>query len=232
MAELLFYSEPTLLNREVHKTLRFSASPDYSFTKEVNSVPLAGIEFFEASRDMPVLFGKDEEGGYFPLVMLSLMDGGHKQLDESGEWGDSYVPAFIRRYPFALTDDGTVCFDQKAGQLQSEEGDLLFNDEGEGTKVLDNIVQFLSSFEGQYKETRRYCDQCKEFDLFVPFNLKVMAGGEKPLKLDGLYVIDEKKLNEIPESAVSSWFKSGWLAWTYAHLHSVGALSRLVKKQG
>ncbi len=31
MAELLFYSEPTLLNREVHKTLRFSASPDYSF---------------------------------------------------------------------------------------------------------------------------------------------------------------------------------------------------------
>lgn len=98
MAALLFYKAPTALNRDLHKELKYQSSGDYSFTDSVNSVPLTGIEFFEASRDMPVLFSKDEEGR-FPLALLSLMEAGHKQLDTDGRWEDSYVPAFVRRYP-------------------------------------------------------------------------------------------------------------------------------------
>ncbi|WP_257283681.1 SapC family protein [Endozoicomonas sp. SESOKO1] len=231
MATLLFYNEPAFLNREVHKTLKFKTSDDYSFTEEVNSVPLTGIEFFEASRDMPVLFSKDEQDSFFPLALLSLMDTGHKHLGEAGSWSDSYIPAFIRRYPFALTDEGSVCFDQKASQFDGEDGEALFSDDGENTETLNNIIQFLNNYDQQYKHTLNYCNELKALDLLSPFNLQILLEKDKPLRLEGLFVIDEKKLNSIPEEKVKSWFDSGWLAWTYAHLHSLGALNRLVKRQ-
>ena len=231
MAALLFYREPESLNREQHKVLKFKASTDYSFTENVNSVPLTGIEFFEASRDLPVLFSKDEDGKYFPLALLSLMDGGHKQVNSEGSWENSYIPAFIRRYPFALTNEGNVCFDKTANQFNDEEGEALFNEEGENSETLNNIIQFLQNYDQQYKTTRAYCDECSELELFTPFNLQIMIDKDNPLRLEGLHVIDEKKLNEIPEDVVSKWFKAGWLAWSYAHLHSLGALNRLVKQQ-
>ena len=231
MSTLLFYNEPAFLNRETHKTLTFKASSDYSFTEDVNSVPLTGIEFFEASRDMPVLFSKDDEGHYFPLALLSLLDSGHKHLGEAGCWSDSYIPAFIRRYPFALTDEGSVCFDQKASQFGSKEGDALFDDKGENTETLNNILEFLNNYDQQYKNTRSYCKELKILDLLTPFNLQIMINNKQPLRLEGLFIIDEKKLASIPEDKVKAWFDAGWLAWTYAHLHSLGALNRLAKRQ-
>lgn len=230
MPELLFYKEPAPLNRELHKELKYQSSPDYSFTENINSVPLTGIEFFEASRDVPVLFSKDSEGNFFPLALLSLMETGHKQLDDGGRWENSYVPAFIRRYPFALTEEGTVCFDKESAQL-GEEGEALFNDEGENSETLNNIISFLNNYDQQYKNTRAFCDECNEFELFAPFNLQVMVDKDNPLRLEGLYAIDETKLGELPEDKVNHWFKSGWLAWSYAHLHSLGALKRLLRKQ-
>ncbi|WP_257264721.1 SapC family protein [Endozoicomonas sp. ONNA2] len=231
MAALLFYNEPALLNRDVHKTLKFKASENYSFTQEVNSVPLTGIEFFEASRDMPVLFSKDEQGNFFPLALLSLMDAGHKHLGEAGSWSDSYIPAFIRRYPFALTDEGTVCFDQKASQFNGKDGEALFSNDGENTETLNNIIQFLNNYDQQYKHTLEYCKELKVLDMLTPFNLQILLDKDKPIRLEGLFTIDENKLSAIPGEKVKSWFESGWLAWTYAHLHSLGALNRLVKRQ-
>ena len=40
MSELLFYQQPPVLNKEVHKAIRFSPVKDFRFTNKVNSVPL------------------------------------------------------------------------------------------------------------------------------------------------------------------------------------------------
>ena len=84
MAALLFYKDIASLNRETHKTLKFQSTSNYIFSKNVNSVPLTGIEFFEASRDMPVLFSKDSAGNFFPLAMLSLLDSTHFFVNSTG----------------------------------------------------------------------------------------------------------------------------------------------------
>ena len=235
MAELLFYGEPVYLNREVHKKLKFSVSDNYSFTDNVNSVPLTGIEFFEASRDMPVVFCANESGDFFPLALLSLMKEGHKHLNKNGEWVDSYVPAFVRRYPFVLTNEGTVCFDKAAKQFNEKKGEALFDEKGENSEVLNNIINFLNGYDQQYKQTLEYCKVLKELDLLTPFNLQVLIDKDNPLRLEGMYVVDEERLkgiaDDIADDKVLEWFRSGWMAWTYAHLHSLGALDRLVRRQ-
>lgn len=231
MSELLFYRQPVALNREKHRDLKFSPNTKFRFSSEVNSVPVTGIEFFEASRDLPILFSRSEAGHYFPLALLSLRNNSHSLVDDEGNWSGNYVPAFIRRYPFAMTDNQTVCFDEQSEQFSGDKGEPLFNDEGENTETLNNIIQFLNQFDGAFKRTREFCDQVQKVELFKPFNIQVLAGDNKPVRLEGLYIIDETKLLEVGQEQVMQWFKGGQLAWVYAHLHSLGALKQLSKRQ-
>lgn len=230
MPTLLFYNDPLLLNREEHKSLHYQASSDFGFTKEVNSVPLTGIEFFEASRDFPVLFSCDDNGDYFPLVLLSLTANSHPLCSDSGDWGELYVPAFIRRYPFALTEDKNVCLDKSAPHFSETEGKALFSEDGSPSETLDAVITFLDQFDQQHAQTVQFCASAKEHDLFEPFNMQLMVAKDQPLRLDGLFTIKEEQLNKLPKTEVNKWFKNGWLAWSYAHLHSLGALRRMLNR--
>ncbi|MCK7598717.1 SapC family protein [Microbulbifer sp. CAU 1566] len=231
MSELLFYRKPVALNRENHRSLKFSPSDKFRFSREINSVPLTGIEFFEASRDLPIFFSRSESGQYFPLALLSLRNNQHAQVDEDGVWQGNYVPAFIRRYPFAMTDNQTVCFDETSDQFSEEDGQPLFDEQGENSETLNNVLQFLTNFDKSYKATREFCAALAEQELFKPFDIQVMAGDGKPVRLEGLHVVDEAKLLQVESEQVQAWFKSGQLAWVYAHLHSLGALRQLSRQQ-
>lgn len=230
MSELMFYKKPVALNREVHQELRFNPMTSMSFSSEVNSVPLTGIEFFEASRDLPVLFNKDSQGHFFPLALLSLKNNGHHHLNEEGAWQGNYVPAFIRRYPFALTDDGTVCFDEESEAFLAEEGEILFAEEGKNSETLDRIIQFLHQYDVGTRQTREFCSALTAEDLFKPFTLQIMNADKTPLRIDGLYILDEEKVAALSDELIAAWFRKGWIAWIYAHLHSLGALSALSRK--
>lgn len=227
MAELLFYTKPEILNRENHKDLSFLPVTDLSFSRDVNSVPVLGIEFFEASRDVPIVFSRDESGTYFSIALLSLRSKGHDQLDDKGQWKGRYTPAFIRRYPFALTDDKHICFDKDYAGFNVDDGEPLFDKEGANTKALDNIIEFVTNFDAEHQRSREFCGALTEQELFTPFKLQIMTADKQPLRMDGLFVIDEKKLENLPDNIVNDWFKKGFIAWAYAHLHSLGALRQL-----
>jgi hypothetical protein len=231
MSELLFYKEPVALNRDQHQQVKFTPVKDYSFTSEINSVPLTAIEFFEASRDLPVLFSKDQEDNYFPVALLGLTNKGHALTDSDGKWNANYVPAFIRRYPFVLNNEGTVFFDQASGLISDEEGSGLFAEDGKNSETLDNIVTFLNHFDSEHKRTVEFCAALKEQALYKPFNLQVMPkDSDKPLRLEGLFVVDDKKFDSLDTEIVSEWFKKAYIAWVYAHLHSLGAIQKIAQK--
>lgn len=159
--------------------------------------------------------------------MLALSGGGHRWCAEDGRWQGSYVPAFIRRYPFALTQEGTVCIDRQAPALAGEKGEALFGEDGANTPALNRVIQYLNLFEREYARTREFSAALKAQELFKPFVLQVMQKGQAPQRLDGLFVLDEKKLSELPDALVTEWFRKGWLGWTFAHLHSLSSLDRL-----
>jgi hypothetical protein len=226
MAELLFYREPVLLDRERHSGLRYAPSNDFSFSRDTNSVPLLAVEFFEASRSLPVVFADDAQGDKFPLALLSLANSRNGQLAADGRWDQAYAPAFVRRYPFALTDDKNVCFDQAAANFSPDAGEPLFA-EGAPTRTLESVMNFLRHFDAEHARTREFCRALTERNMFKPFALQVMTADRQPLRMGGLFVVDEAKLQELDPATVDQWFRQGWLAWIYAQLHSLGALKRL-----
>lgn len=227
MAMLLIYQEPVLLDRHQHRSLRLKKLPTLDFAKNFNSIPIAGPEFFQASRELPVVFSKGSDGEYMPLALLSFGSQGNHIGDS---WGDVYMPAFFRRYPFALAE-GKVIFDNKAPQLQEQEGEALFREDGENTDFLNKIMEFLAHTDAQFRATREYCQACAGNDFFTPFKAQVRTGEGKRLRLDNLFIIDEGKLNSLPDEQIRDWFRKGWLAWSYAHLHSLGAVPRLAKRE-
>ncbi|WP_045857093.1 SapC family protein [Teredinibacter purpureus] len=224
----MFYQEPVALEKKKHVDLKLNRKQNYAFANNVNSVPLGGIEFFQTSRDYPILFVKNEKGEYLPMAILSLKKDSH---DMGDSWEDVYIPAFIRRYPFALTPEKVVMFDNKAPHFQEDEGDRLFEEEDKPTETLQQVVGFLEAVDKSYRATEEYAKALGEKDLFEPYNATIkFQNGE--VKMSDLHCINEKKLQEaLSPEELQTWFKNGWLAWTYAHLHSLGSVGELVKRQ-
>ena len=225
MSTLLFYSDPVPLDKKKHASLKFKTSDTLAFASGVNSVPIAGSEIFAASRHFPVLFYKNSSGNYLPIVLLSLRKDGN---DLGTDWNGFYVPAFVRRYPFALTDEGMVVIDTKAPHFQADDGENLFTD-GEASDTLKKIVQFLEVVQATYKGTEEFCKALVEKQLLTPFNTKLNFKNAT-IEIGEMYAIDEKKLHQLDDADVPNWFKKGWIAWAYAHLHSISALNDLAKR--
>ncbi len=224
----MFYNSPVPLDKSKHANLKFKHLDNLSFAGNANSVPLAGFEFFACGRNHPVMFVKNAKDEFIPIALLSLTPKGHHLGDQ---WEDVYVPAFIRRYPFILEDQkGIVMFDESCANLQEEEGEPLFDGEGESTDTLKNIVRFLETVDRGYRATEEYVKALTEKDLLQPCQ-NTIKFTDNTLKLDNLYVVEEKSFVEkLSDEEIAAWFKKGWIAWTYAHLNSVSSLHDVIKR--
>ena len=122
MAEVLFYEHPVPLNRVEHKDLRMKVVPNVKFAMNAHSVPLTGVEFGVAARDLLIVFAGTSVADAGPVALLGLRQNENLYVDANGQWSpDTYVPAFVRRYPFVLAekpagqegDDFTVFLDER-----------------------------------------------------------------------------------------------------------------------
>ncbi len=228
MSSLLFYKNPVPLDKQKHKNLKLKKLDNLNFTASANSVPVAGFEFFQTSRNHPVMFVKNANGDFIPIALLSLTSKGHN-LGE--KWQDVYIPSFVRRYPFVLEDkQGVVMIDSEAPQLQEDEGEALFDESGEPTETLKTIMQFLQTVDQGYRATQDYVDALKVKDLLQPCQGTIKFT-DTTLKLDHMYVVDEKAFADVlSDEEILDWYKRGWIAWTYAHIHSIGAIPDVIKR--
>ncbi|MFT7560686.1 MAG: hypothetical protein ACI93R_002608 [Flavobacteriales bacterium] len=228
MATMLFYQNPTPLDKKKHINLKLNRKVGYGFADKINSVPLAGFEFFEASRSSPVFFVKNADGNFVSVALISLRKTGH---DMGENWENTYVPVYVRRYPFLMSNDGLVLIDEDAGHLGETDGEALFADqEGEASDLLKEVIGFLKTAEAGYTATEQFCTALKEKDMLVSFDRQLRVDGAG-INLNDLYVIDEKKLAEsLSDTEIVDWYKKGWIAWSYAQIHSVGSIHHVVKR--
>ncbi len=227
MSSLMFYKNPIALDKNKHKTFKLKKQSGYDFANSTNSIPVAGFEFFEASRSFPIFFVKNKNEEYIPIAILSFRANGH---DLGDTWQGAYVPAYVRRYPFVLSNDGLVLFDSEAPHVQEEEGDALFDESGEPSAFTNDILKFLETVDRGYRATEEFVKALTEKELIERFEGKVNFS-DGALNLGEVYVVNEKKLHEaLNESEAYQWFKKGWLAWTHAHLHSIGSVNEVLKR--
>jgi len=230
-----FYVQPVVLNRETHQDLTVSASPGrYAFAASAQSVVIASVEFFDASRNFPVIFSPSQDGRVLPLVLMGLEAGENLFVDVKGNWLSPYIPAYVRRYPFITTDgaDGqmTVCFDDAFDGLNREGGMPLFEN-GEPSPKMNEIMGFLSDYFLRMKETEQFCAYLSQAGLLRPIEAQVNMADGRRFNLSGMLVVDEQKMNQLPDTEVVRLFRNGMLALINAHLISLRNLGNLMDRK-
>ena len=234
MAAAMFYEKPVLLNRESHKAKKIMPSTSFAFASKANSLYMAGIEFTEACKEYPIVFAQAGGSKTVPMALLGLRDEENLFVGADGQWAAVYVPAFARRYPFVLAQlqgqQMGVCIDEGYAGLNETEGEALFDSKGNSTPFLQNALDFLNRYQVEYARTDRFCERLKDLGLLTEMNAKADLFDGTSFMVNGLMVIDERKLLQLTDAQALDVFRAGELSWVYAHLVSLTNLNRLVDK--
>ena len=169
-----------------------------------------------------------------PVALLGLRDRENLFVDEAGKWDGRYVPAFVRRYPFVLADNGNgefiVCVDEASPAFNAADGQAMFDEGGKNTPFLDNALNFLNAYQAQFARTEAFVKRLQELDLFTQMSAKTELTDGRSFVLNQLFIVDEQKLLQLDDKVAADLLKSGHSAWIYAHLMSLSNMSRLVDR--
>lgn len=239
----LLYRQPRVLQPAQHARLGLLPTPPdrdqpglYGTAREANAVPLLAAEMAAAGRHMPIVF---TEGPHIqPVAVLGLRERQNLFVDAQGHWqAGVYVPAYVRRYPFIFLEDEarhtlTLCIDEAAPQVVADgRGQPLFDAQGGPTAVTRSALAFCSDYQAQYQATRRFTEALRQAGVLVDQRAEVtLDAGGPPLALQGFQVVDETRLDALPQETLLDWRAQGWLPLVYAHLLSQGHWAGLVDR--
>jgi hypothetical protein len=233
-SDTIYYQKPVLLDREKHRTRRVVPSSSFAFARNANSLYLAGTEFAEASREYAIVFTRGSRQEIVPVAMLGLRARENLFVDDKEQWTGEYIPAFVRRYPFVLTElSGQamgVCIDEAYQGLNDEKGESLFDAQGGNTPFLQNALDFLTRYQQEYQRTETFCKRLEQAGLLTGMNAKADLADGRSFTISGVLVVDEKKLLALPDAVALSLFRSGELHLISLHLASLSNMKKLVDR--
>jgi hypothetical protein len=233
--QMLFYERVTPVSKQRHADWCIdTAARNYEFARKVNSVPLTAVEIPLAAREYTIVFA-GEEDAVVPVVILGIEGNDNVYVGADGSWNASYIPAFVRRYPFvfARSEDGktfTLCIDESwSGCNQEGRGERLFDEDGEKAPYVENVLNFLQEYQGHFQLTQAYCQKLRELDLLEPHQAQLTLG-DKRHQLKGFMAVNRKKLKELPGDTLSSLAATDELELTYTHLQSMNNFTSMLKR--
>lgn len=224
------------VNKERHANIKVKDISSFDFASKFHIAYLTMHEFARAASIFPIVFLEDKEKDEFrPVALMGLTAGENLFVDANGKWQASYVPAIIRRYPFALTPSGNegqyvVCIDEASDLVNDTEGAAMFDENGEPTQVIENVKRYLGELQQMDALTSSFCKFLAEHNMFTPLNMRV-RDNDKVKNVSGCYVVNEERLNNLSDELFLEIKRKSHLAPLYAHLISLAQTERLVKLQ-
>ena len=230
--QLLIYEKAVPVSSQRHRDWSVKSGDDFSFAKQVNAVPVTGVEFPVTAGEYAIVFTGAGES-VVPVVIMGIRNEENLYLSPSGDWKAKYVPAFVRRYPFVLSssDEGknfTLCIDEEFdGCNQDNRGERLFDADGQRTKYLESVLEFLKQFQAHFQRTQVFCKKLTELDLLEKMQAQVSLEDGKKLNLAGFMAVNRKKLKELTGDQLAELTKTDELELIYLHLQSMRNLTTM-----
>lgn len=224
------------VNKDRHAAKKILPVSDFRFAAKNHIAYLTLHEFVRAASTYPVLFLEDKANDDFrPVALLGLNAGENVFVDDEGRWQAGYIPAIIRRYPFALSASGEddrflVCVDEASTLLSDSEGQPLFDEQGNPTQVIDNVKTYLGELQQMDRMTTEFTQFLVQNNLLTPLNMRVNVN-EQVRNITGCYVVNEERLNNFSDAKFLEVRQKNYLPAIYAHLLSLTQIERLAKLQ-
>jgi len=234
---VLFYSKPEPLSREMHGSLGVKRSDKpFAFVAGAHVVPLTVTEFMPAALSYPVIFVGDAK---MPVAVMGVNQGDNLFVTEDGSFEpDAYLPAYVRRYPFMLArlqpdaQELSLCFDPTSGLVGDfDEGEPLFAD-GKPSEATNNVLKFCEEFELSAQRTVAFMNELKDGGLLMDGEVSIQpAGAQQPFIYRGFQMINEEKMRGLEGDELKRMNQNGMLPLILAHLFSVSLVREVFARQ-
>jgi hypothetical protein len=233
----LFFKDLVPLSSVDHSTWKARSLESAPWLADQHAVPVTVDEFASVQRYYPIIFSVGENP--VPLALMGLNEGINTFVDPDGKLiGETYVPAYVRRYPFLLarlrddSDELSLCFDPTAEALgEFEEGNVLFED-GQPAEATKAILSFCEQFEQAGQRTTAFMKELVDSGLLMDGEVSIQTEeGKDPYIYRGFQMVDEAKLRELRGDQLRKMNESGMLPLIYAHLFSLGVMREVFGRQ-
>jgi hypothetical protein len=224
--QLLFYESAVPVSRGVHGGASVQTGGDFGFARNVNSVQLMAVEFPAAAAEYAIVFAGNEDA-LLPAVILGVRNNQNLFLAKDGSWQATYIPAFVRRYPFVFSssDDGktfTLCLDESFPGFNREgRGQPLFGEDGNPSPYVGNVLKFLREYQAQFQRTQAFCRKVRELGLLEPMQAQISTAAGERLSLGGFWAVNRGKVKALPGDKLAELARTDELELLYLHLQSM-----------
>jgi hypothetical protein len=229
----MLYSDIVPLDRERHRDFRLDVSDErFAVAGRAHVIPALMQEFATASSHLPIVF---LPGSQAPVAvfLVGLRTGQSALVDSSGHWRGEYVPAYLRRYPFMFGEvaggEPIVCIDGQYKPPVEGEGERIFSGTGEDLPILVERVRLMNEYYGASKANETFVKTLNELALLRSISVDAKFPTGESVSMQGLLMVDEEKLNTLPDEVFLRLRKEGLLPAIYAHLLSLATVENLRK---
>ena len=224
------YNKLVPLNPDVHKNLSIRQNQSFSFAAKTNVVPVVLREIASAAKHYPIVFAGDGSGAM--LAVLGLKADENLFVDDKGNWKEAtYIPAYIRRYPFYIAKSTEVegpimCMDESSDLLNQDGGKVLIKD-GKVTDDMKKIADFANNIQNFLEATYLFGQGLEEKGLLENKNVAIKLGDEVQAQIDGFKTVNREKFDAVDGKTLKNWLNKDWLDATVLHLSSGENFNRL-----
>ncbi|MEJ1963216.1 MAG: SapC family protein, partial [Gammaproteobacteria bacterium] len=231
----IFYKNPQPIEPARHAQAGLGASSNFSFSRDTNAVALTTQEFAFAARTYPIVFSA--QAPVVPFAVLGVRDNENLFVDKEGRWReDTYVPAYVRRYPFIFSevpdsDRLLLCVDESASNFETVSAQPFFVD-GKPSENTKRALQFSEAFHAQLQETRKFGEWLEQNGMLEEKMARAELAGGQSYTMQGFRLINPEKLNILTDAQVLDLHKKGWLPLLHFHFQSLQnwqTLTRLIQ---
>ena len=221
------------LNKEQHAATKINNNNAFSHISSEHLLPVVVHEFVVAGAEFPIVFVKANDT-FQPVAMLGLA-AQQNLFMQNDQWQALYVPRAVRNYPLVLVKDSAenerllVALDESSERIGEAEGFPLFNEDGSESEFLTHRKQQMAEYIDMGMVTKNFIAKLQSLDLIVEQVLTLKVNDEER-RINGIFLIDEKKLNELSDEVFLELRKNGYLAAIYAQLMSLRHTQELVKR--
>lgn len=226
------------LHKETHAKTRIKPIAGVADLKTQHALGVVVQEFALAGAHYPIAFAKEQDSEtYFPVAIMGLEQNTNLFVSADDKWEGLYMPARYTHKPLTVVPNKDepnvfgIAIDVDSDVVSEEEGELLFTEDGSESEQLEARKKALMSFVENEQMTKAFLDALAQMGLLEAQNIAVKVK-EKDYQLNGLYIVNEKKLSELSDEDYLTLRKRNFLGPIYAHLGSLHQISNLAQKQG
>jgi hypothetical protein len=221
----VLYNAPVGLSSTTHANLRVARDRNYAYARGINAVPVVMSEIPRLLPHYPVVFASGEDP--ILIALLGVRADQNLFVDAAGNWApNTYIPAYVRRYPFIAMEIGNDRYALGA-ELDPAffvpDGEPLFEN-GKAAKAAELGFRFCMELHKAFEETLTFCRALNKAKVLRGKVFTVNNPTAQKLRLAGFSAVDEEALDALDTKTFNSWRKQHWLKNIYCHIASLDRL--------